>query len=66
MGDLKLLGSNEDDLENEIKTVKAISKYININFGLEKCVRICLKEGRVQSKIFIQEPYLRMTLKNWT
>jgi len=48
---LKLLGSNED-LENKIKTVKAIRKGINMNFGLEKCVRICLKKkGRVQSKI---------------
>jgi hypothetical protein len=33
--------------------VKAISKDINMNFGLEKCGRICLKEGRVQSKIYI-------------
>jgi len=39
-------------LENKIKTVKAIRKGINMNFGLEKCVRICLKKkGRVQSKI---------------
>jgi len=41
MGDFKLLGSNEDDLENEIKTLKAIIKDINMNFRLEKCVRIC-------------------------
>jgi len=33
--------------------LKAISKDINMNFGLEKCGRICLKEGRVQSKIYI-------------
>jgi hypothetical protein len=33
--------------------VKAVSKDINTNFGLEKCGRICLKEGRVQSKIYI-------------
>jgi hypothetical protein len=42
--------------ENEIIIiiiVKAISKDINMNFGLEKCGRICLKESRVQSKIYI-------------
>jgi len=38
MDDFKLLGSNEDDLENEIKIVKAVSKDINMIFGLEKCV----------------------------
>ena len=34
MEDLKLLGRSEDDLENEIKIVKAISKDINMNFRL--------------------------------
>jgi len=33
--------------------VQTISKDININFGLEKCARICLKIGRVQSKMHI-------------
>ena len=49
--DLKLLGRNENDLKNEIKLVQTISKDINMNFGLEKCARICLKIGRVQSKM---------------
>ena len=52
MDDLKLLGRN-DDLENEIKIVQTISKDINMNFGLEKCAIICLKRGRVQSKMHI-------------
>jgi hypothetical protein len=51
MDDLKLLDRNENDLQNEIKIVQAISKYINMNFGLEKCARMCLKRGRIQSKI---------------
>jgi hypothetical protein len=33
--------------------VKAISKDINMNFGMEKRARIFLKKGRVQSKINI-------------
>jgi len=48
--DLELLGRSEDDLDNEIKIVKANSKAINRNFGIEKCARICLKKGRIQSK----------------
>jgi len=40
-------------LKNEIKIVQTISKDINMNFGLEKCARICLKRGRVQSKMHI-------------
>jgi hypothetical protein len=53
MDDLKFLGRNENDLKNEIKIVQTISKDINMNFGLEKCARICLKRGRVQSKMHI-------------
>jgi hypothetical protein len=41
--DLKLLGRHEDNLENEIEIVKAISKDMNMYFGLEICPRICLK-----------------------
>ena len=53
MDDLKLLGRNENELKNEMKIVQTISKYINMNFGLERCARICLKRGRVQSKLHI-------------
>jgi len=53
MDDLKLLGRNENDLKNEIKIVHTIIKYLNMNFGLEKCARIYLKRGRVQSKLHI-------------
>jgi len=53
MDDLKLLGRNENDLKNEIKIVQTINKDINMNFGLEKCARVCLKRGRVQSKMHI-------------
>ena len=33
--------------------MQTIRKDINMNFGLEKCERICLKRGRVQSKMHI-------------
>ena len=47
MDDLKLLGINENELKNEMKIVQTTSKDINMNFGLEKCARICLKRGSV-------------------
>ena len=53
MDDLKFVGRNENDLKNEIEVVQTVSKDINMNFGLEKCARICLKRGRVQSKMHI-------------
>ena len=53
MDDLKLLGRNENDLENEMKIVQTISKDINMKFGLEKCARICLKRGSVQGKMHL-------------
>jgi hypothetical protein len=53
MDDLKLLVRSEDDLENGIKIVKAVRKYVNMNFGLENCARICLKNGTAQSKLYI-------------
>jgi hypothetical protein len=33
--------------------VQTINKVINMNFGLEKCARICLKRGSVQSKMHV-------------
>jgi hypothetical protein len=57
MDDLKLLGRSENDLQNEIKIVQAISKDINMNFGLEKCARICLKRGRIRSKMHIENTF---------
>ena len=33
--------------------MQTISKDINMNFGLGKCARICLKRGSVQSEMHI-------------
>jgi len=48
--ELKLLGKSEDDMENEIQIIKAISKDTNINFGLEKCEKLCLKKVGSRAK----------------
>ena len=65
MYDLKLLGRNENELKNEMKIVQTVSKDTNMNFGLEKCAKICLKRGSVQSKC-MNEAHLTATLKNCT
>jgi hypothetical protein len=57
MDDLKLLRRSEEDWEREIKTVKAISKDINMNFGLQKCAKISFKKGRVQRKTYIESTF---------
>ena len=59
MDDLKLIGRNEKDLEKKLTTVRAISKDINMNFGLDKSARICLKGRRDQNKI-----HIRSTIEN--
>jgi hypothetical protein len=51
---LKLLSRSEEELENEINILKAVSKDINMNFGFEKCAKICLKKGRVQRETYIE------------
>ena len=57
MDDLKLLGGNENDVKNEMKIVQRISKYINVNFGSEKCARIYLQRGSVQNKMHIESTF---------
>ena len=36
-----------------MKIVQTTSKDINMKIGLEKCARICLKKGSVQSKMHV-------------
>jgi predicted Mrr-cat superfamily restriction endonuclease len=50
MKDLKLIGRNEEELRNEIRTLKTISNDIKMEHGLEKCTRVSLKSGKVHRK----------------
>jgi hypothetical protein len=50
MDDLKLIGTNEEELANKIQIVRTLSNDIKIKFGWEKCARICLKHGNVYRK----------------
>jgi hypothetical protein len=60
MDDLQLLGISEEDLENEIQHMKAISKDIKMNFGLENGAKICYKKGTARRRCTL-EVHLRMT-----
>jgi hypothetical protein len=57
MDDLKLLSRSEEELMIKVNIVKAISKDIIMNFGFEKCAKICLKNGRVQKKTYIESTF---------
>jgi hypothetical protein len=60
MDDFKLLGRCEDYLENKIQIVKAISIDVDMNSGLEKSARICLKKvGSKEKYIQSNSKYLR-------
>jgi hypothetical protein len=51
---LKLLDRNEDDLENEIKIFKAISKDIKYEFWIRKLCKNIFKQDKLQNKIHIR------------
>jgi hypothetical protein len=43
MDDLKLIAKSEEELQNRYKELKTFSDDINMEFGLEKCVKITLR-----------------------
>lgn len=47
MDDLKLYASNDDELEGLLKTVKAFSDDIGMEFGLSKCAKATFKRGKL-------------------
>lgn len=47
MDDLKLYARNDDELEGLLKTVKAFSDDIGMEFGLDKCAKASFKRGKL-------------------
>ena len=45
MDDIKLFAKNEQELENLIHTVRIYSRAIEIEFGIEKCAMLVMKNG---------------------
>ena len=54
MSDSKLLGRSEEDLEIEIKHMKAISKHITTNFGLENGTKISFKKSTARASCTLE------------
>ena len=51
MDDLKSYAKNDDDLEALVNLVKTYSRDIGMEFGLEKCAVVHMKQGkRVKSQ----------------
>ena len=46
MDDLKLYGTNDNQLNGLISTVKKVSDNIQMEFGLEKCAKATFKKGK--------------------
>ena len=47
MDDLKLIAKSEEELQQQIQTVKIFSDDINMEKGLEICARISFKRGKL-------------------
>ena len=48
MDDLKLYASNDNELEGLLKTVKAFSDDIGMEFGLSKCAKATFKKEKLE------------------
>jgi hypothetical protein len=47
MADLKLTAKSEEEIQKQIQTVKNFSDDIHMEFGLNKCVKIIFKRGKL-------------------
>ena len=57
MDDLKLYARNDNELEGLLKTVKAFSDDIGMEFGLDKCAKASFKRGKLSTtdNIFLDD-----------
>ena len=46
MGDIKLFAKNEKELETLIHTIRIYSQDIGMEFGIEKCALLVMKNGK--------------------
>ena len=49
MDDLKLFGQSERDIESLVNTVHTLSCYIGMQFGIDKCGVIIMKQGKIST-----------------
>ena len=48
MDDIKLFAKNEKELETRMQTIKIYSQDIGMEFGIEKCAMLIMKNGKRQ------------------
>ena len=46
MDDLKLYGSNDNEIDCLVKVVKIVSGDIGMQFGFDKCAALKMKRGK--------------------
>ena len=56
MDDLKLYAKNDKEIDALVNTVRIFSKDINMEFGLEKCAKVTITRGKMESGTAIVLP----------
>ena len=46
MDDLKLYGSNQNEIDSLVRTVKIVTKVISMKFGIDKCGVLATNRGK--------------------
>ena len=46
MDELKLCGSNQNEIDSLVRTVKIVIKNISAKFGIDKCSALAVKRGK--------------------
>ena len=56
MDDLKLYSHNEKELDLLVQTIHIFSKYIGMEFGIEKCAVLVIEKGKIVKSVGIKLP----------
>ena len=56
MDDLKLYSRNEKRLDSLLQTVRVLSEYMGIEFGIKKCAMLVMEKGRIVKSVGIELP----------
>ena len=54
MGDLKLYSRNEKELDLLVQTISIFSKYLGMEFGIEKCAMLLTEQGKIVKSVGIE------------
>ena len=63
MDDLKLYSRNEKELDSLVQTIHIFSKYIGMEFDIEKCAMLVLEKGNIVKSVGIELPVVKSLQK---